>query len=80
MIPGVVFAGAMDGMIRAYSTDDGQIIWEYDTTKEFMTVNHVTAKGGSLNGPGLTVVNGMLFMGSGINSGPGNVLLAFGIE
>ena len=80
VIPGVVFAGAMGGMLRAYSTDDGQIIWEYDTTKEFMTVNHVTAKGGSLNGPGPTVVNGMLFMGSGINSGPGNVLLAFGIE
>ncbi len=80
MIPGVVFAGAMDGMLRAYSTTDGRIIWEYDTAQEFETVNDVPAKGGMLNGPGPTVVDGMLFMGSGYTSGPGNVLLAFGLE
>ena len=80
VIPGVVFAGAMDGMLRAYSTTDGRIIWEYDTAQEFETVNDVPAKGGMLNGPGPTVVDGMLFMGSGYTSGPGNVLLAFGLE
>ena len=80
-IPGVVFAGALDGMLRAYSTTDGRIIWEYNTAQEFETVNGVPAKGGALNGPGPTVVDGMLFMGSGYRSGgPGNVLLAFGLE
>ena len=79
-IPGVVFTGAMDGMLRAYSTTDGRIIWEYDTAREFETVNDVPAQGGTLNGPGPTVVDGMLFMGSGYTSGPGNVLLAFALE
>ena len=51
-IPGVVFSGALDGMLRAYSTTDGRIIWEYDTAQEFETVNGVPAKGGTLNGPG----------------------------
>ena len=82
-IPGVVFSGAMDGMLRASSTTDGRIIWEFNTAQEFDTVNAVAAKGGSLNGPAPTVVGGMLFTGSGyaIASGiTGNVLLAFGVD
>ncbi len=82
-IPGVVFSGAMDGMLRAYSTNDGTIIWEYDTAQKFETVNAVEAKGGALNGPGPTVLGGMLYTGSGyaIAGGvTGNVLLAFGID
>ncbi len=83
LIPGVVFSGFMDGMLRAYSTTDGSVIWEYDTDQEFDTVNDVPADGGTLNGPGPTVVDGMLYTGSGytIASGmPGNVLLAFGLD
>jgi polyvinyl alcohol dehydrogenase (cytochrome) len=82
-MPGIVFSGTMDGMLRANSTTDGRIIWEYDTVQEFETVNAVAAKGGSLNGPAPTVVGGMLFTGSGyaIASGiTGNVLLAFGVD
>ena len=81
VIPGVVFIGALDGMLRAYSTTDGRIIWEYDTAQEFETVNGVPATGGTLNGPGPIVVGGMLFTGSGYTSGrAGNVLLAFGLD
>ena len=81
-IPGVVFSGSLDGMLRAYSTTDGRIIWEYDTVQEFETVNRVPAQGGTLNGPGPTIVDGMLFMGSGygISALRGNVLLAFGLD
>ena len=82
-IPGVVFAGSLDGMLRAYSATDGHILWEYDTVQEFETVNRVPAKGGTLNGPGPTVVDGMVFMGSGYTIGqgiPGNALLAFAVE
>ena len=83
-IPGVVFAGTTTGMMRAYSTTDGKILWEFNTARAFDTVNGVTAKGGSLNGPGPVVVDGMLFMNSGYAylgyGAPGNVLLAFGVE
>ncbi|MDE3198921.1 MAG: PQQ-binding-like beta-propeller repeat protein, partial [Acidobacteriota bacterium] len=80
-IPGVLFSGGMDGIVRAVSTGNGQSIWEFDTAKEFDTVNRVAAKGGSIGAGGPVVANGMLFVGSGYvgfqNGVPGNVLLAF---
>lgn len=83
-IPGVVFSGGWDGVWRALSTDDGHIIWEYNTVREFETVNDVRARGGSMGAPGPTVAGGMLFVGSGYigvkNGLPGNVLLAFSVE
>ena len=83
VIPGAVFSGAMNGYLRAYSTTDGAIIWEFNTGQEFKTVNGVAAKGGSINGPGPTIVGGMVFSNSGygqFGGVVGNVLLAFGVE
>ena len=80
-IPGVVFSGALDGHMRAYSTEDGKVIWDFNTLREFPTVNGVKANGGALNGGGPVVVNGMVFVNSGYDhfgSITGNVLLAFG--
>jgi polyvinyl alcohol dehydrogenase (cytochrome) len=82
-IPGVVFSGSADGGLRGYSTRDGSIIWEFNTNKDFETVNGVKAKGGSMDLGGPAIVGGMLYVSSG-NGGivgmPGNVLLAFGLE
>ena len=82
-IPGVVFSGATDGMMRAYSAADGKVIWEFATARDFETVNGVPARGGSINGPGPTVVNGMVYFNSGYGAFgqlAGNVLLAFGAQ
>lgn len=80
-IPGVVFSGGWDGVLRALSTENGHVLWEYNTMKDFTTVNGVAAKGGSMGAPGPTVADGMVFVGSGyvgaIGGFPGNVLLAF---
>ncbi|MFD2570761.1 PQQ-binding-like beta-propeller repeat protein [Spirosoma soli] len=83
VIPGVVFAGALDGHIRAYATTDGTILWDFDTVKEYQAVNGLTGKGGSIDGPSPVVADGMLFVNSGYGSfgeKPGNVLLAFEID
>jgi polyvinyl alcohol dehydrogenase (cytochrome) len=81
VIPGVVFAGAIDGTLRGYSTKDGHILWEYQTRRDFETVNGVPAQGGSIHFQPPTVVDGMLFIGSGwAGQAQGNVLLAFGQE
>jgi polyvinyl alcohol dehydrogenase (cytochrome) len=83
VIPGAVFAGGNDGAVRAYSTKDGSIVWQFDTNREFKTVNGVAAKGASIIGPGPIVVGGMVFVDSGygaVGGRPGNALLAFGIE
>ncbi len=83
VIPGVVFSGSLDGHIRAYATETGNVIWDVDTVGEFDTVNGVPGRGGALNGPGATVAGGMLYVSSGyglLNYMPGNVLLAFSVE
>jgi polyvinyl alcohol dehydrogenase (cytochrome) len=82
-IPGAVFSGTLGGLLRAYSTEDGKVLWEYDTVHDFQTVNGVKAKGGAIDGPGPMVIKGMVFVNSGYSRFgglPGNVLLAFAPE
>jgi polyvinyl alcohol dehydrogenase (cytochrome) len=81
VIPGVVFSGAFDGGIRAYSTSDGRMLWDFDTNKEFLTINGIRAHGASINGPAPVVIDGMLYVSSGdYRARPGNVLLAFSVN
>jgi polyvinyl alcohol dehydrogenase (cytochrome) len=80
VIPGVVFSGSVDGHLRAYSTKDGSILWDFNTAKEFETVNHVTAKGGSIDAAGPAIADGLVVTNSGYSLWrglPGNVLLVF---
>ncbi len=82
-IPGAVLSGSQDGGIRAYASDDGTLLWQFDTNREFTTVNGVKAKGGSIDGPGAVAAGGLLFVNSGyggIVGRPGNVLLVFGAQ
>ena len=91
-IPGVVFAGSMDGYFRAFSTQNGQVIWEFNTAAEpHVTVLGKTALGGVIDGAGPTVVDGMVYVHSGyagrstgapndLSGREGNVLLAFSID
>jgi polyvinyl alcohol dehydrogenase (cytochrome) len=84
VVPGVVFSGGWDGIVRALASETGRIVWEYDTMRDFDTVNRVPARGGSMGAPGPTIAGGMVFVGSGYigvrNGTPGNVLLAFAVE
>ena len=81
-IPGIVFSGSVDGHLRAFSTTNGAIVWDFDTVGSQKTINEVPARGGSLNGPGPAIAGGMLFVESGYaaNGMPGNVLLAFSVD
>ena len=81
VIPGVVFAGSLDGHLRAYDAADGSVIWDFDAVRDFTTVNGVPAHGGSFNGAGATAVGGMVYVNAGYNNAiGGNVLLAFAPE
>jgi len=80
-IPGVVFSGSLDGHLRAFSSEDGKVLWDFDTVRDFATVNGVKANGGGVDGPGAIVANGWVYVGSGYQRTGGmggNVLLAFG--
>jgi polyvinyl alcohol dehydrogenase (cytochrome) len=82
VIPGVAFLGSSDGHIRGYETTKGAIVWDFDTARDFETVNGVKAHGGSIISMGPTVAGGALYVTSGYsgNGMPGNLLLAFSVD
>jgi polyvinyl alcohol dehydrogenase (cytochrome) len=82
-IPGVIFSGSMDGHLRAYSAENGAVLWDFDTLRDFDGVNGPRGHGGSIDGPGPVIANGMLYINSGyarFGGMGGNVLLAFGLD
>jgi len=80
VIPGIVFSGSVDGHLRAYSTKDGSIVWDFNTVRDYDTVNKVPAKGGSIDAAGPAIADGLVVTNSGYSLWrgiAGNVLLAF---
>lgn len=81
--PGVVLQGSSDGHLQAVSTDDGRLLWSFETMRDFETVNGVKARGGSISAPGPIVADGIVVVGSGyaiLGGTPGNVVLAFAVK
>ena len=81
-IPGVVFSGSVDGHLRAYSSSTGEVLWDYDTSREYDAING-KAHGGAIDGGGPAIVDGMVYLYSGYNQWggvPGNALLAFSVD
>jgi polyvinyl alcohol dehydrogenase (cytochrome) len=82
--PGGVLSGSMDGHLRAYTADSGDVIWDLDSAVGYDTINGVKAMGGSFGGGSGPVFKGKrLFINSGYGiyfHMPGNVLLAFELE
>ncbi len=81
-ISGVVFSGSYDGHLRAYSADDGKVVWDFDTERAYHTVDGEPGRGGSLDGAGPVIGGGLIFVNSGYAASggqPGNVLLAFSV-
>jgi polyvinyl alcohol dehydrogenase (cytochrome) len=74
VMPGIVFAGALDGHLRAYSTIDGRVVWDFDTARSYRCVNGISVSGGPLDHAGASIVNGMLYIKSG------DALLAFSVD
>ena len=73
VMPGIVFSESADGHLRAYSSIDGKLVWEFDTARDFQTVNRVVARGGTLGRGGAAIVDGIVYV-------PGNVLLALSVN
>ena len=78
-----MFSGSVDGHIRGYSTRDGKVLWDYDTTQEVTTVNGSKAHGGSIDVGGPAIAHGVVLTTSGYaqwGGQTGNVLLAFSVD
>jgi polyvinyl alcohol dehydrogenase (cytochrome) len=92
VIPGVVFAGAMNGRFRAYAAADGKVLWDFDTAgAPHTSVLGKQVFGGVMDGAGPTVAGGIVYVHSGyagrqtgnpndLSGRDGNVLLAFSVD
>lgn len=83
--PGLVWEGANDGKLRAYSSRTGEVLWTYDTLRTFTGVNGIEGMGSAISGTGggAVVSRGMVYVQSGYgpeySTETGHVLLAFGL-
>jgi len=82
-LPGVVFSGSVDGHLRGYATDTGEVVWDYNADQEYESTNGVKTRGGSFDGPGPTIAGGMMYVNSGYGfwgGMSGNALIAFSVN
>jgi polyvinyl alcohol dehydrogenase (cytochrome) len=73
----------MDGRIRAYDSETGNVLWQSDTAREFEALGGSTARGGSIGGGGPVVHDGMVYANSGYGlyfHMAGNALVAFSVN
>lgn len=84
-IPGMVIAGSLDGILRAWDARTGRVSWQVDIGQtRFRPINAAEPKkGDTMNAGGATVAGGMVFQVSGYQtSGTAavNLLLAFSVD
>jgi polyvinyl alcohol dehydrogenase (cytochrome) len=82
---GLVYAGDMNGRLRAYDAATGKIVWEVDTgAASFATVNGVAMPGGNIDGPGPVAAYGRLYVMSGYQASLGgpstSVLVVYSVD
>lgn len=83
VIPGVVFTSGLDGSVRAYDTNNGDLLWVDQTLREFEGINGVKAHGGSIDATGPVIVDGLVIVSSGYAFGarmPGNAILVYSVN
>ena len=77
-----VFAGNLNGILYAISTKNGEPVWEFNTRKEFQSINLIPANGGTIDATGPVISEKMIYINSGYGGYgklPGNALIAFEI-
>jgi len=84
VVDGAVVAGSLDGFLRAFDAKTGELLFQYDTTRDFDTVNGVPGKGGAIDNASIVAANGYVFVNSGYGlmagQTPGNAFLAFHVQ
>ncbi len=79
----MIITGSMNGIIEIISTKDGNLLWSFDTAKQFKTINQISANGGSIDSNGPIIAGNHLIATSGYDiygQLTGNILLVFSIE
>ena len=80
---GVVYAGALDGKLRAFDARNGKLLRVIETKLPYQASNGVAGHGGAIDVGGVLVNGDQLFILSGygmFGQMPGNMLLVYGLK
>lgn len=80
LVDGALISAGMDGRLFVFAKESGEVLFEYDTVRDYVTTNGVPGFGGAIDSHSIAAGGGMLFVNSGygrFGGTPGNVLLAF---
>ena len=78
--PGVILGGSLDGMLRAFSAETGDVLWSFNTNQTFEGVNGLEGEGGGIDSSGPVVSGRYVYATSGYDKfgqKGGNLLFAF---
>jgi len=64
----LLFAGSLDGVVRAFDTEDGAQRWSIETAVEFTDINGVAGNGGTIDSVGVVVAGDGLLVNSGYST------------
>ncbi|MFT7048808.1 MAG: polyvinyl alcohol dehydrogenase (cytochrome) [Halioglobus sp.] len=81
--PELAFSASLDGSIRAYDINNGEILWQTQTAIPFNASNGIDGHGGAIDVAGQVVADGWLYVLSGYSMFgqlPGNMLLAYRVK
>ncbi len=85
----LLFAGSLDGVVRAFDTRDGTEKWSMNTAVAFTDINGESGNGGTIDSVGVVVAGDGLLINSGYSTfqgvdgryqaGPGNALFVLSL-
>jgi len=79
----LLLAGSLNGVLFAHDPATGALVWEYNTAREYATINGVTARGGSLDATGPVLAGDYMIVNTGyatFGQMPGNAILVFKLK
>jgi polyvinyl alcohol dehydrogenase (cytochrome) len=79
----LAFSAGLDGKVRAFDLQSGEILWQTETARPFDTTNGVKGHGGAIDVSGQVLAGDWLYVQSGYSMFgqlPGNVLLAYRVK
>ncbi len=83
LVDGALVSAGVDGRLYVFDKTNGDLLFEYDTIRDYETVNGVPGIGGAIDSHSIAAGGGMLLINSGygrMGGTPGNVLLAFAVR
>jgi polyvinyl alcohol dehydrogenase (cytochrome) len=76
----LIIASSLSGYLFAHHPLTGEIVWEYNTAREYGSINGTETRGGSIDATGPVLTGDYMIVNSGyatFSQMPGNAVLVF---